>query len=92
MKKASVTCFEKFPSDGKHNFVVAKVAVAIDFVLTEYYEGSFLDDLDRESLTFADWCFNLLKSNTESLVHLNVETIGGAESIGHSLIRFVKST
>jgi hypothetical protein len=38
----------------------AKVASAIDFVLAEYQDGSLLDDLDRKSLTFADWCFSLL--------------------------------
>ena len=91
MNEALVVCFEKFPSSCERNFVVAKAALAIDFVLAEYQDVSLLDDLDRESLTFADWCFNLLKSNTESLVHLNVETIGGAEGIGHALMRFVKS-
>ena len=68
----------------------AKAASAIDFVLAEYQDGSLLDDLDCKSLTFADWCFNLLKSNTESLAHLNVETIGSVESIRHSLMRFMK--
>jgi len=91
MNEALVVCLGKFPSSCKCNFVFAKAAVAIDFVLAECQDCSLLDDLDRERLTFADWCFNLLKSNTESLVHLNVETIGGAEGIGHALMRFVKS-
>jgi phosphomannomutase len=33
------------------------------------------------SLAFADWRFNLRKSNTEPLVRLNVEARGGAVDI-----------
>ena len=32
-------------------------------------------------MTFKDWRFNLRKSNTESLIRLNIETKGNALSI-----------
>ena len=73
--------FEKFPSSGEHNFTVANADVAIDAVLAEYQDGALLDDLDGVSLSFADWRFNLRKSNTEPLVRLNIETRGSADSI-----------
>ena len=74
-------CFEKFPSSGERNFKVANADVAIDAVLTEYQDGASLDDSDGVSLAFADWRFNLRKSNTEPLVRLNVETSGDADAI-----------
>ena len=73
--------FEKFPSSGERNFTVANADVAIDAVLADYQDGALLDDLDGVSLAFTDWRFNLRKSNTEPLVRLNVETIGGADAI-----------
>jgi phosphomannomutase len=73
--------FEKFPSSGERNFTVANADLAIGAVLAEYQDGASLDDLDGVSLAFADWRFNLRKSNTEPLVRLNVETSGGAGGI-----------
>ena len=74
---------EKFPSSGERNFIVANADIAIEAVLAEYQDGASLDDLDGVSLAFANWRFNLRKSNTESLVRLNVETsgdVGGTEA------------
>jgi len=73
--------FEKFPSSGERNFRVANADAAIDAVLAEHQDGASLDDLDGVSLAFADWRFNLRKSNTEPLVRLNVETSGDAGGI-----------
>ncbi len=73
--------FEKFPSSGERNFIVSNADVAIGAVFTKYQEGASLDDLDGVSLSFADWRFNLRKSNTEPLVRLNIEIRGGADSI-----------
>ena len=73
--------FEKFPSSGERNFTVANADVAIDAVLAEYQDGASFDDLDGVSLSFADWRFNLRKSNTEPLVRLNVETNGDLDGI-----------
>ena len=55
--------------------------IAIDAVLAKYQDGASLDYLDGVSLAFADWRFNLRKSNTEPLVRLNVETNGDADGI-----------
>ena len=73
--------FEKFPSSGERNFTVGNADIAIGAVLAEYQDGASLDDLDGVSLAFADWRFNLRKSNTEPLVRLNVETSGDAGGI-----------
>ena len=73
--------FEKFPSSGERNFTVGNADLAIGAVLAEYQDGASLDDLDGVSLAFADWRFNLRKSNTEPLVRLNVETSGDAGGI-----------
>ena len=75
------TRFKKFPSSCEHNFTVANANVSIDAVLAEYQEGASLDSLDGVSLAFADWRFNLRKSNTEPLVRLNIETRGNADGI-----------
>ena len=73
--------FEKFPSSGERNFTVANADLAIDAVLMEYQDTASFDDLDGVSLAFADWRFNLRKSNTEPLVRLNVETNGDVDGI-----------
>jgi len=73
--------FEKFPSSGERNFTVANADIAIGAVLAKYQDGASLDDLDGVSLAFAEWRFNLRKSNTEPLVRLNVETSGDAGGI-----------
>ena len=73
--------FKKFPSSGERNFTVANAGASIDAVLAEYQNGGSLDDLDGVSLAFADWRFNLRKSNTEPLIRLNVETRGGADGL-----------
>ena len=73
--------FEKFPSSGERNFTVANADISVCAVTAKYKDGALLDELDGVSLTFADWRFNLRKSNTEPLVRLNVEAIGDADSI-----------
>ena len=73
--------FEKFPSSGERNFAVANPDIAIDAVLAEFRNGESMDDLDGVSVAFADWRFNLRKSNTEPLVRLNIETRGSANAI-----------
>jgi phosphomannomutase len=73
--------FEKFPSSGERNFTVTNPDIAIDAVLAEFRNGESVDDLDGVSVAFADWRFNLRKSNTEPLVRLNIETRGSANAI-----------
>ena len=40
-----------------------------------------LDKTDGVSLAFADWRFNLRRSNTEPLVRLNIESRGSSDSL-----------
>ena len=44
-----------------------------------------LDETDGVSLAFADWRFNLRRSNTEPFVRLNVEGCGGAEGLSYKV-------
>ena len=74
--------FEAFPSSGEINFLVEDEGASIDRVLSAYRDKAVsLDEMDGVSLTFADWRFNLRRSNTEPLVRLNIESRGGAESL-----------
>jgi phosphomannomutase len=71
--------FAAFPSSGETNFRVADAGAAIDRVLTAYRDDALsLDETDGVSLAFADWRFNLRRSNTEPLVRLNIESRGGS--------------
>ena len=48
----------------------------------KYAPGALsVDTLDGLSVEFADWRFNLRKSNTEPLVRLNVEARGSADLV-----------
>ena len=69
------------PSSGERNFTVENVDRAIAAVIDAFEAGATLDETDGVSLEFADWRFNLRKSNTEPLVRLNVEARGGAVDI-----------
>jgi phosphomannomutase/phosphoglucomutase len=73
---------QRYPCSGEINFTVADAPAAIDAVLAHYQAGSpTLDHTDGLSVEFADWRFNLRKSNTEPLVRLNVESRGDAELV-----------
>ena len=41
-----------------------------------FSEAASLEELDGLSISFENWRFNIRKSNTESLVRLNIETKG----------------
>ena len=74
--------FAAFPSSGETNFRVADAGTAIDRVLAAYRDKALsLDETDGVSLAFADWRFNLRRSNTEPLVRLNIESCGGSEGL-----------
>jgi len=74
--------FAAFPSSGETNFRVADAGAAIDRVLAAYRGHALsLDETDGVSLAFADWRFNLRRSNTEPLVRLNIESRGGSEGL-----------
>ena len=74
--------FAAFPSSGETNFRVADAGAAIDRVLAAYRGDALsLDETDGVSLAFADWRFNLRRSNTEPLVRLNIESRGGSDGL-----------
>lgn len=68
--------YRKFPSSGERNFIVANPDKIIATILAKYGDTAELDDMDGICLSFTDWRFNLRKSNTESLIRLNVEARG----------------
>ena len=72
----------RFPCSGEINFTVADAPAAIEAVLAHFQaESPTLDHTDGLSVEFADWRFNLRKSNTEPLVRLNVESRGDADLV-----------
>lgn len=69
---------EKYPSSGEINRKVSNMDSIISSVECHYsnLKGALTDHIDGLSVNFKDWRFNLRKSNTESLLRLNVESIG----------------
>ncbi|ARC36249.1 phosphomannomutase [Paracoccus yeei] len=77
-----------FPSSGEINFRLDDPDAAIDRVLSAYAaEARSRDDTDGISLEFADWRFNLRRSNTEPVVRLNVEAAGDADLVARQARR-----
>ena len=77
-----------FPSSGEINFRLDDADAAIDRVLSAYAaEARSRDDTDGISLEFADWRFNLRRSNTEPVVRLNVEAAGDADLVARQARR-----
>ena len=67
----------RFPSSGELNFKVSAAASCIERVLHHFAsKAELIDELDGLSMSFVTWRFNLRKSNTESLIRLNVEAKG----------------
>ncbi len=70
----------KFPSPGEINSKVADADEAMARVYEAYKANAINEDrTDGLSLEFADWRFNLRKSNTEPVIRLNVETRANKE-------------
>jgi phosphomannomutase len=75
-----------FPSSGEVNFRPADAGAAIARVIDRYAPLALSHDrTDGDSLSFADWRFNLRRSNTESLVRLNVESRGDADLVARQV-------
>jgi phosphomannomutase len=68
---------EHFPISGEVNFRVADPDGVIK-LLAEKFASGHVSLFDGVSVDFADWRFNLRKSNTEALVRLNVEARSAA--------------
>ncbi|WP_281348972.1 phosphomannomutase [Paracoccus limosus] len=68
-----------YPSSGEINFRLDDPDAAIARVLGHFEaQAASRDDMDGISLEFAEWRFNLRRSNTEPVVRLNVEAQGDA--------------
>lgn len=66
---------EAFPCSGEINRTVPDPEALLEALEAEYGpRAERVDTLDGVSFEFADWRFNLRKSNTEPVVRLNVET------------------
>ncbi|NQZ81891.1 MAG: phosphomannomutase CpsG [Colwellia sp.] len=77
---------KSFPSSGEINRNVSDPDMLIDKV-NKYYQHSALsiNNIDGLSMSFEHWRFNLRKSNTESLLRLNVETKGCKELLANKV-------
>jgi len=62
----------KYPSTGEINFEVEDKDAVIAS-LAEVYKDGEIDYLDGITVQYADWWFNVRKSNTEPLLRLNLE-------------------
>ena len=68
---------EAFPSSGEINSKLTDPDGAIARVLKAYEgDATAIDYTDGIGVEFADWRFNLRKSNTEPVIRLNVESRG----------------
>lgn len=85
----------RFPSSGEINFTVADAAACLERAGALYGPHALsVDHLDGVSIAYENWRFNLRKSNTESLVRLNVETRGDADLLAQKtseLTRFIEA-
>jgi phosphomannomutase len=70
----------RFPSPGEINSTVDDADASIARVHAAFGPAALREDrTDGLSLEFADWRFNLRKSNTEPVIRLNLETRGDPE-------------
>jgi len=74
----------RHPSSGEINFRLSDPDAAVAAVEKVMLAGGKVDRLDGLSVAFADWRFNLRRSNTEPVLRLNVETLGDRVALdGH---------
>ncbi len=65
---------KKFISSGEINLNVSNTNSIMDSVIATFGKDYMVERFDGVSVSASDWRFNLRKSNTESLVRLNVES------------------
>ncbi len=73
-----------YPCSGEINFTVTDADAVIRAMEESFADGA-VDRTDGLSIAFADWRFNVRKSNTEPLLRLNVETRGDRALLEHKL-------
>ncbi|WP_337996603.1 phosphomannomutase CpsG [Oleispirillum naphthae] len=74
-----------FPCSGEVNFQTDAAATTQRILARYLPQGPRRDDTDGVSLEFADWRFNLRRSNTEPLLRLNIESRGDAAAVARHL-------
>lgn len=78
-----------YPSSGEVNFRVPDADAAIARISTELLDDTAqIDHLDGLSAAFANWRFNLRRSNTEPLLRLNIEARGNPQLVAEKLALF----
>ena len=86
---------EAFPSSGEINSVLKDADAALARVKAKYEaDAEVIDNTDGIGYEFAEWRFNLRKSNTEPVIRLNVESRGNIplmEEKTQELITLIRS-
>lgn len=86
----------KYPCSGEINFKVADAGTILEDIWSRYApKAAHADRLDGINLEFADWRFNLRRSNTEPLLRLNVESRGNRDLLAEKtaeLAKFISAT
>jgi phosphomannomutase len=73
LSKLAYPYISKYFSPGEINFDTEKKDAIIKMAQEKYSDGK-IEYIDGLSVEYADWRFNLRKSNTEPLLRLNLET------------------
>ena len=76
----------KYPTSGELNFNIKHVDETLRKVIA-FYEPNCIqkDDLDGISLSFESWRLNIRRSNTESVVRVNIESRGDPDLINRKI-------
>ena len=86
---------EAFPSSGEINSKLKDADAALARIKQKYEADALvIDDTDGIGYEFAEWRFNLRKSNTEPVIRLNVESKGDIplmEAKTEELITLIRS-
>ncbi|MEM7432693.1 MAG: phosphomannomutase [Pseudomonadota bacterium] len=73
---------KRFPASGERNLEVKDADAALDLLRSHYGPSALsVDETDGISFDFADWRFNVRKSNTEPVIRLNIESRGDVELV-----------
>lgn len=84
-----------YPISGEINYKTDKKDELIDIVWNKYHgQALYSDHLDGINLEFKEWRFNIRKSNTESLLRLNIESRGNknlVEDKVHEIQKIINS-
>ena len=80
-----------FQSSGERNYKVVDANKSLKKVEKVYKNLGIIDKTDGISFSFPTWRFNLRKSNTESLIRLNVEANTAAENLENRINEIIRN-